>query len=326
MNKGLILFKIATLISLLIASYFILRSFLYFNLNFDSDSLQLKINWMATIFFFIGFFYIIFFLIDFRIYNLLFGFITIIGSLVWVITYFLDLFNYELGPVDWKIIRYISIILCFTVFAPGFSLNMIKFIRNNSNQDRKKRVFKNFHIHEGFVGILFVVIALLLWILRSFLIQHEIMRKKLRIFLAVDMILLFLFLFSGSFLISRDRRDLIKFKFIENRNIINHNYHTTVFSPLTSDSIKFFKSPPILLYPVGILLTSFSINMVIHGTDFLPKEIFSLTHEKVVLLGFLLCFVSGALIGLDWYRLFARFYPKLYYEVENVLENLKELK
>jgi hypothetical protein len=152
------------------------------------------------------------------------------------------------------------------------------------------------------------------------------MRKKFRIFLALDMILLFLFLFSGSFLLLRDRRDLFKLKLIENRTKIHYKNYSTIFKPITPDSIKFFTSPRLLLYPIGILLTSFSVNMVIHASDFLPPEIFSISHEKIVLIGFILCFISGAIIGLDWYRLFAKIYPKLYYEVEQALQSLKEIK
>ena len=326
MQKGFFIFKIAILISLLITSYFILRYFYYFNLNYDSDYFPLKINWMITVFFFIGFFYILFFLIDFKIYNILFGFICLLGSLLWIILYLFDLLKIEMGGLDGSTIRYICVLLCFSVFAPGFTLNIMRFIKNNSNQDRKKRVFRNYHIHEAFVGILFVIVALFLWIIRYFLIQHEIMRKKFRIFLALDMILLFLFLFSGSFLLLRDRRDLFKLKLIENRTKIHYKNYSTIFKPITPDSIKFFTSPRLLLYPIGILLTSFSVNMVIHASDFLPPEIFSISHEKIVLIGFILCFISGAIIGLDWYRLFAKIYPKLYYEVEQALQSLKEIK
>jgi len=199
----------------------------------------------------------------------------------------------------------------------------MKYIKNHSNQNDKGKVFRNYHIHEGFAGIIFVIIAFLLLMIRYLLIQYEVMREELRIFLAITMILLYLFLFSGSFLIFRDRRDIIKFKFIERREILNNNDTWTVFNPITADSIQFFKSPKVLCYPLGIMVNSFSVNMLMHGTLFLPEKIFGLKNEAVVLLGFILCIISSGIIGVDWYRLFAKIYPKLYQEIEQVLNGLR---
>ncbi|MFX1328436.1 MAG: hypothetical protein ACFE91_09935 [Promethearchaeota archaeon] len=265
-------------------------------------------------------------MIDFQSYNIIFGLLITLGTFLWIFSYLIEIFKIELGFWNWSTIADSAIILCFSILSPGFTINIIKYIKKNSNQNRKKIIFKEYHIHEGFVGILFVVIAVSLWIIRYFLIQHEIIRKKLRIFLAVDMILLFLFLFSGSFLIFRDRRDLFKLKFIENRNTTKKNSVSTVFNPIFPDSIEFFKSPRILLYPFGILLGSISLNMFMHGTDFLIEEIFNLTHEKIVIIGLILCFIAGGMIGIDWYRLFAKLYPELYCEFEKALDELKDLK
>ncbi|MFX1468470.1 MAG: hypothetical protein ACFFB8_07380 [Promethearchaeota archaeon] len=280
---------------------------------------------MTTISFFIVIFYIMLILIDFQSYNIIFGLLITLGTFLWIFSYLIEIFKIELGFWNWSTIADSAIILCFSILSPGFTINIIKYIKKNSNQNRKKIIFKEYHIHEGFVGILFVVIAVSLWIIRYFLIQHEIIRKKLRIFLAVDMILLFLFLFSGSFLIFRDRRDLFKLKFIENRNTTKKNSVSTVFNPIFPDSIEFFKSPRILLYPFGILLGSISLNMFMHGTDFLIEEIFNLTHEKIVIIGLILCFIAGGMIGIDWYRLFAKLYPELYCEFEKALDELKDL-
>ncbi|MFX0037344.1 MAG: hypothetical protein ACFE9I_17115 [Candidatus Hermodarchaeota archaeon] len=281
---------------------------------------------MITISFFITIFIVLLILVDFKSYNLIFGLLITIGTFLWIFSYLIEIFKIELGFWNWSTIADSAIILCFSILSPGFTLNIIKYIKNNSNLNRKKTIFKEYHIHEGFVGVLFVVIAILLWILRYFLIQYEIIRKKLRIFLAVDMITLFLFLFSGSFLIFRDRRDLFKLRFIKNRNITNQNSASTVFNPIFPDSVEFFKSPRILLYPFGIILGSISLNMFIHGTDFLIEEFFNLTHERIVIIGLILCFIAGGMIGIDWYRLFAKLYPELYCELEKVLYELKDLK
>lgn len=324
MNGFYRLVKVGLLTSLIILSFIFLYYFFYFDQYYDFlhwDSLEIKVNWMITILFFISFFFILLFLINFNVYNLIFVFLITLGTPLWIIVYLLQFFEIELSVLNWTAIRNISAILCISILGPGLSLNFIKFIKNNSNLYKKRKLFRNYHIHEGFVGILFIIIAFCLWIIRSMLIQHEIMKKELRIFLALNMILLFLFLFSGSFLIFRDRKDLFKLRFIEKKNYELSVNKSSVFNPITPDSKPFFKSPRIVLYPFGILLSSFSVNIFIHGTFFFPEEIFSLTHETIVLMGFILCFIAGGMIGIDWYRIFARLYPDLYQKTEQILRN-----
>jgi hypothetical protein len=235
----------------------------------------------------------------------------------------LQFFKVSLIIWNWSAIRDIASILCIAILAPGLSLNFIKYIKNNSDITKKRKISQKYHIHEGFVGILFVILAFCLWIIRHLLIQYRVMRTQLRIFLAIDMILLFLFLFSGSFLVFRDIYDIVKLKFIEKRINETNNHRSSVFYPITKDSIRFFKSPIILLYPFGVLLASFSVNLFIHGTYFLPETIFNLNHEVIVFIGFILCSIAGSLIGIDWYRFFAKIYPDLYEEIDKIISNLK---
>jgi hypothetical protein len=54
--------------------------------------------------------------------------------------------------------------------------------------------------------------------------------------------------------------------------------------------------------------------MVIYGNDFIPKEI--LTHEFIVNCGYILSFIAGGIIGIDWLRIFKIFYPSHYQELE----------
>ncbi len=77
------------------------------------------------------------------------------------------------------------------------------------------------------------------------------------------------------------------------------------FFPISPDSIKFFKPPKVILYPIGILLSSIAVNIFIHGNDFFPQEIFSLNHETLVVIGIIFSFFAGGIVGLDWFRLFA---------------------
>ena len=323
MKKFIFIIKFVILLSLVILSFAVLYYFFYYNQVYEWESSVLKFNRMITIIYFVLFFYILFFLINSKFYNLFFVLVIISGALLWIILYLLDFFKINLSFWNLSTIRTSAAILGICIISPGFTLYIMKYIKNHSNQNDKGKVFRNYHIHEGFAGIIFVIIAFLLLMIRYLLIQYEVFREELRIFLAITIVLLYLFLFSGSFLIFRDRRDVIKFKFIEQREIINNNDTGTVFSPITADSIQFFKSPKLLCYPLGILVNSFSVNMLMHGTLFLPEKIFDLKNETVVLIGFILCIISSGIIGVDWYRLFAKIYPRLYQEVEQVLNSLR---
>ncbi|MFX1378637.1 MAG: hypothetical protein ACFFA4_06050 [Promethearchaeota archaeon] len=279
---------------------------------------------MSTISFFILVFYIAFFLVNIKLYLIIFIFISIFGGLTWIIIYILETFFGGWWFPILTILRHLSAILCFSVLSPGLILSLMHYIKNNSNKKESRKIFHNYRIHEGFVGIIFIIIAFVLLILRYNLVKYEIFRTSLRIYLAIDMILLYLFLFFGSFLVLRDRRDIITLKLIEKREIPSNNYNSGIFNPVTSDSLKFFKSPKVLLYPMGILLNSIAANLFIHGTDFLPEEIFSLNHETLVMIGIILNFIAGGMLGLDWYRLFGRIYPELYQEFEHILDNLRK--
>ncbi|MFX1572322.1 MAG: hypothetical protein ACFFB0_06200 [Promethearchaeota archaeon] len=262
-------------------------------------------------------------MISFKLYNQIFIFIVTIGTLLWIIIYLFDLLKIELNFWDWYTLRDSATIISISVLAPGVALNQIKYIKNHSNQNEKGKIFKNYHIHEGFVGIIFVILAIILLITFYIFIQYKIMNNELKVILAITMILLYLFLFSGSFLIFRDRRDLVNLKMIERRNSTIENNTLSIFNPITQDSIEFFKTPRFLLYPYGLLLNSLSLNMLIHGTDFLLEEIFSLKYEVIVFLGFIFCFIGGVLMGIDWYRLFGKIYPVEFKEIEKILNELR---
>jgi hypothetical protein len=279
---------------------------------------------MYTINYFILFFIILLFLIDAKTYLFIFIIIAIFGGLAWIIIYALETFIPGFWFPSLTVLRHLSAILCFSILSPGLSLSLIHYIKSNSNKTDSRKIFHNYRIHEGFVGIIFIIFALILIIVRYNLIKYEIFRTDLRIFLAIDMILLYLFLFFGSFLIIRDRRDIVKFQFIQRREPEGNNYKLRLFNSLTSDSIKFFKSPKFLLYPFGILFNSIAVNLFIHGTDFLPEEVFTLNHETVVLIGIILSLIAGGIVGLDWYRLLRKTYPELYQNFERILDDLRK--
>ncbi len=323
MKKLIAIFKFISIFGLSFGGIIFLYYFFYYNQMYHPLSIDVEVNWMITILYFLFFFYILFFLIKYEYFSRIFIILIITGTLLWILIYFLELFKIVPDLLNWAAIRNSSAIICITLLSPGLTINIFKYVRNNSNHNKKGRIFKNFHIHEGIVGVVFVIIAFLFLMIRYSLIQFEIFRTDLRIILAVIMILLYLFLFSGSFLLFRDRRDLIRLKFIERREILeNVNDASSIFSPTTPDSRNFLKSPRILMYPFALLLNSLAVNLMIHGLDLLPERIFHLSLESIVLTGIIFCLISGGLIGIDWYRFFKRMYPIEVNEIENELKKL----
>ena len=137
----------------------------------------------------------------------------------------------------------------------------------------------------------------------------------------------FFFLYFGSFFVFRDWKDVIRFKFIEKPKIINGDetlsHNNSVFNKISKEDINFFKIPRILLYPFGIFLTGFSFTMVAYGTNFIPEDIFLLDYESVVLLGYFIGAIAGGLIGIDWLRIFRKFYPEIYQELHYAMKQLE---
>ena len=282
---------------------------------------------MSTILFFFFFFYILTFLIEYNAYIIVCACIIIIGPPIWIVTYYVELNVGEIFFISIETIHDIISIMCFSILAPGLTLIVIQFIKRNTSKFDEHRIFGKYHVHEGFIGILFIVIAVIMWFIRISLIQYKIFRTTLRIFLAIDMIFLFIFLFFGSFLLFRDRKDVLQLNFFEKkvnpdkRNEKNNS--TSVFSEITSESFHFFKILKVKIFPIGILLSSFSANALIHGLDLLPLEIFRLELETIVIIGIICCFIGAGIIGLDWYNLFAWIYPERYQEIENVMRKIQ---
>lgn len=323
MKKYLLFIKAGIILSIFTVSLIVTYFYFYFYPRYRWESIQLSVNRFITIINFMIFFCILLVLINFNTYNRIFGITITIGVLTWIGIYLLEFFKMKPDLWMWSGVRDFAVIISLSILAPGLTLNIIKFIKNNSNKNRKRKVFRENHMHEGFVGILFFIFGVSLLMVRYLLIQYEVFTKRLRIILALDMILMYLFAFSGSFLIFRDWRDIVRLKFIEKRDRSKDIHNSSVFSPITRDSVPFFTPPRILYYPFGILINSFSVNFLIHGTDLLGVKIFGISEETIVRIGFFLCIVAGFMIGLDWYRLFAKLYPDLYDEIEEILKELK---
>jgi hypothetical protein len=130
------------------------------------------------------------------------------------------------------------------------------------------------------------------------------------------MILLYFFLFFGGFFILRDFNDIIHLKFVKkippSQKIPKQD--GTIFNSLNHDNVSFFRFSKLYIFPLGAFLTGISFSMVIYSNKFIPKDV--LSSRETINLGYLLSFLAGALIGYDWVRVFKRFFPNQYEEIE----------
>jgi len=265
------------------------------------------------------FFLTLMFLIDSKIYKLLFKSVIIFSIGLWGFVHSLQFFETEQLLVGfWNFIDTIFYI-AWSFLAPGLIFYIIHYIHKSTEKFEEAKIGE-YHIHESFAGLILFVLAFFLWILLVFLTQFEILLKELSFIIAILRIFLFLFIYCGSFLVFRDKDDLFHLKFLEKKEKREKsNNNSSVFLNLTEEDIHFFKTPILILFPLGMILTSFTIDILVYGTSFLPID-----SSAINLLGYICCFLSGGLIGLDWFRIFKVFYPELYNEISVVLDNLKK--
>ncbi len=312
--------KIAIVI-LVLASILVLANYFLVDITLDWNDLETKFNRTITYAFFIAYFFAISLLLNFKSYIYVYGLMLISCTPLWLILYVFQ----TTGSLVLTSRNTLTIPL-FTVVSPGLTFNFMQIIKNKSKKFANNKILGKYHIHEGFIGIILIIVAIILLISRSLVNSSTLPEDIRELILALIGILLFVFTYSGSFLIFRDFQDIKQLKFLEKKNQPNasDNIHISeTFNELSPESLKFFKLAFIKLYPIGMLVSSIGIIMIVHTSDFLSQQLFGLTREIIVLLGFLCVFFSGALVGFDWYRLFERCYPHLYEEVESVKRKIE---
>ncbi|TFG30485.1 MAG: hypothetical protein EU532_00845 [Promethearchaeota archaeon] len=223
----------------------------------------------------------------------------------------------------WEILTLLS----FSMIAAGLILYIIYYIKKITAKYEVATILGKYHIHEGLVGVLFLIIGVLLLILRLSLLylNHPFYRRLSFILISVQ-IFSYIFLYLGSFFFFRDWRDILHLKFIEIKTKYNKNKlnkRVPIFNNINIEDLHFFQLPKLIMYPFGIILTVLSITLVIYGMEVIPTQIFSANEEYIVHLGYLLCILAGGMIGIDWLRLFKRFYPEIYKQIQINIETLK---
>lgn len=318
-RKGLLISLL--LISLVISSLI----FFYYKTNEAPNTLISHLNTMLFILTMNLAFFGLMFLVDFSIYKIVLKFTIILGLYFWAFSYMLQFFEGQVSPLRsefWHILDFLAY-SSYSMLASGLVLYIIHYIRISTEKYEQNEYF-GYHFHESFFGIILIGFSAILLMLRSFLIQFDIFLKELNVIYVITSFILYLFLYIGGFFIFRDYLDFIKFKFLEKKTNDQKKYKTNSGFQISEEDVEFFTLSRIKLYPIGILLTFFSISALVFGRGFLIPEIFALSSEYIELIGFILSFLAGAMIGKDWFRIYAHIYPELYQEIQEIIESLKE--
>ncbi|MHA1472499.1 MAG: hypothetical protein ACTSQW_05315 [Promethearchaeota archaeon] len=257
-----------------------------------------------------------------RIYRIIFASLAVFGIIAWNLSHLNN--TLELGLLSIVFDDFLEIVLFIStaVIAPGMLVLIAYYIKKYTSKFERNFIGK-YHIHEGFFGILLIVLVIFLFIIRTIVIQFEVFLNELKVFLAVIMIFIYFFLFFGGFFILRDIKDVVHLNFIKKieKSQSNEEQHSDVFNSIKQDNLSFFKVIKLPIFPIGIITTSLSFSMIIYGTKFVPREF--LNSELILNYGYLFSFIAGSLIGFDWMRVFKLFYPIYYTEIEQKITELK---
>lgn len=261
------------------------------------------------------------FIMNISIFRKLFLFLIICGVIAWNLLHLNNVLGVILLPSIGLNILEMVFYWSVAMVTPGIVLFIVYYIKKISVK-YEGNFIRGYHLHESFLGIILLGLGITFYIIRFNVIQIEIFWKEYKLYLAIIMIFLYAFIFFGSFFAVRDYHDLIRLKFIEkvNKPIKREGSTSSVFNSITRDDLHFFKHPKLFIFPFGLLLTSLAFLMVIYGNDFIPKEF--LTHEFIVNSGYILSFVAGGIIGIDWLRIFKIFYPSHYQELEQKIKEI----
>ena len=257
-----------------------------------------------------------------RTYRIIFASVAVFGIVAWNISHLNN--TLELGLLSNVFDDFLEIILFIStaVIAPGLLVLIAYYIKKYTSKFERNFIGK-YHIHEGFFGILLILLAIFLFIIRTIVIQFEVFLNELKVFLAVIMIFLYFFLFFGGFFILRDIKDIVHLNFIKKieKSPSNEGQPSRVFNSINRDNLSFFQVSKLPIFPIGIIMTSLSFSMIIYGIKFIPREF--LSSELTLNYGYLFSLLAGGIIGFDWLRIFKWFYPIYYAEIERKIVELK---
>lgn len=316
-----LLVKSVVIFSFFLLIYFSFLNYFQFKKIYYPNSLELTISRGITLSLLSFLLLILNFMININIYRKVFLFFVVFGIIAWNVIHLQNTLEVELGSAYLINFQEIIFFISTAIVPPGIILFIVHYIKKITKKFEGNFIGK-YHLHESLLGLILLILASFFYVIRFNMILLEIFWKEYKVFLAIIMMFLYFLLFFGSFFAFRDFHDLVRLKFLQKvkKSNIKQNSDALTFNSITKDDLHFFRLRKLNIFPFGLILTSISFLMVIYGNDILPKEF--LTHEFIVNLGYFLSFCAGAIIGIDWLRIFKRFYPSHYRELEQKIITL----
>ncbi len=311
----LILTKIVIIFTLSLLVYFSLTDYLLNKQLFEWYSYELTVMRATTLILLNIFFFILVLIIKISHFKKLYLILIIFGITAWNVSHFDSILDLNLLSNTSDDFLEIVLFISTSIVSPGLLILIVYYIKKFTSKFEGNFIGK-YHMHEGLFGLILVGLGILFFAFRTYAIQFDIFLKEFKVYLAIIMILLYFFLFFGGFFILRDFNDIIRLRFIKKipTSQKKSNLKVSIFNSMTHDNISFFRLSKLYIFPLGAFLTGISFSMVIYSTKFIPKDV--LSSKETINLGYLLGLLAGALIGYDWVRVFKRFYPNQYEEIE----------
>lgn len=311
----LVITKILVIFTLTLIVYFSLTDYLLNKKLYEWYSYELTVIRATSLMLLTIYFFILVILIKINVFKKLYFILIVFGIIAWNVSHFNSILDLDLLSNTSDDFLELILFVSTSIVSPGLLILIAYYIRKFTSKFEGSFI-GNYHLHEGLFGIILIGLGILFFAFRTYALQFDVFSKEFKVYLAIVMILLYFFIFFGGFFILRDFDDLIHLRFVKKMHSSQKkpNKNGSIYNSMTHDNISFFKRSKLYLFPIGLLLTGISFSMVIYSTKFIPKDV--LSSGETINLGYMLSFLAGTLIGYDWVRVFKRFYPIQYEEIE----------
>ncbi|NVM16859.1 MAG: hypothetical protein HWN80_04030 [Candidatus Lokiarchaeota archaeon] len=321
----LVITKIAVIFTLSFIVYFSLTDYLLNKQLYEWYTHELTVMRATSLMLLNIYFFVLAIIIKISIFKKLYLILIIFGIFAWNVSHFDSVLDLNLLSNTNDDFLELILFVSTSIVAPGLLILIAYYIRKFTSKFEGS-FFGKYHLHEGLFGIILVGLGIVFFAFRTYLLQFDVFSKEFKVYLAIVMILLYFFIFFGGFFILRDFDDIIHLRFVKKlpSSQKKPKQNVSIYNSLTHENISFFKRSKLYIFPIGLILTGFSFSMVVYSTKFIPKDV--LSSGESINLGYLLGFFAGSVIGYDWVRVFKRFYPKQYEEIELKMIELQKSK
>ncbi|MHA1471985.1 MAG: hypothetical protein ACTSQW_02680 [Promethearchaeota archaeon] len=311
----LLITKIVIILVLSLVLYYYLSDYFLNKQLYEWYSYELTFKRVTSLILLNIYFSVLAVTIKINIFKKLYLILIVFGIIAWNISQFDSVLDLNLLSATSDDFLELMLFISTSIIAPGLLILISYYLKKFTSKFEGSFIGK-YHFHEGLFGIILLGLGALFFAIRTYMLRFDIFSKELKVYLAVIMIFLYFFIFFGGFFILRDFNDIVHLRFVKKipSSQENPKQNDSIHNSMTLENISFFKKTKLHLFLMGLILTGFSFSMVVYGTKFIPKDM--LSSEETINLGYMLSFLAGALIGYDWVRVFKRFYPLQYEEIE----------